>query len=500
MRLSHASDLDYVYPLCEPSDDGGIAPMHDDGDHVEMYGGWIWPFIKVKAIWDEIFSNAGYFYEGNIFNDNEIWTKLFMPIVNLKTGYEHVLQYHYSLQYNGRFDQTLVRARLSADHGVTYPAGKNDALWVLHYYYCRFEGTIKFKVIVGVAFDDSQPNQAWVYKNGIEDHELTNDIWAKYGASVWIDEISVVVGDQLSWYIGKFNAVEDYSITITDIVITKIGFNLAITPHINLPELGQGEFIKMICNMFGLVPDMNSRDHRVKFWNFNELYDNIPIARDWSKYLSERDDEMEFKFGEYAQRNYFRYKDSEDVIKDNGMGIMEIDDETLPEEKDVIELPVSTCDEVTILNNIFSVNVSRINFNVYEADSDSYKQQESIDPRIVYVTETLEVASPPYHKHFDIRYVVPDLIPHPVERISSPKKASSLEVSFSYLITNYGALSRMLTKTNLRRAKFNLPVYEVAGLKHYIPIYLSQYKAYFYVNKINNYVPGKLTTVELIKL
>jgi hypothetical protein len=37
-------------------------------------------------------------------------------------------------------------------------------------------------------------------------------------------------------------------------------------------------------------------------------------------------------------------------------------------------------------------------------------------------------------------------------------------------------------------------------LHHYIPIYLSQYKAYFYVNKINNYVPGKLCTIDLIKL
>jgi hypothetical protein len=29
---------------------------------------------------------------------------------------------------------------------------------------------------------------------------------------------------------------------------------------------------------------------------------------------------------------------------------------------------------------------------------------------------------------------------------------------------------------------------------------LKQYKAYFYVNKINNYVPGKLCIIDLIKL
>jgi hypothetical protein len=73
-------------------------------------------------------------------------------------------------------------------------------------------------------------------------------------------------------------------------------------------------------------------------------------------------------------------------------------------------------------------------------------------------------------------------------------------VAFSLLNINYAALSRMLTKTNLRKEKFNLPVYEVAGLKHYIPIYLRQFSAYFYVNKITNYVPGHLCTVEIVKL
>jgi hypothetical protein len=68
------------------------------------------------------------------------------------------------------------------------------------------------------------------------------------------------------------------------------------------------------------------------------------------------------------------------------------------------------------------------------------------------------------------------------------------------MIYNYSGLSRLLTKTNIRKAKFNLPAFEVAGLKHNIPIYVSQYKAYFYVNKISNYVAGQLTTIDLIKL
>jgi hypothetical protein len=297
--------------------------------------------------------------------------------------------------------------------------------------------------------------------------------------------------------------------------------------------------------MFGLIPEVTPRDRKILFWNFSKLYENIPNARDWSAYLSEREDETEFKFGDYAQNNIMRYKDSDDVIKDNGMGVMQVDDVTLPFEKDALELPVSTCDEVTILTNNFSVNVSRIAFNTFKPDnvkivgytnlaafpttgaadmayhandtgvyyiwsggayviislpsiiSLQYDQEKSIDPRIVYVERTKEEYSPPYEKKLIFS---PTKILSGVIEIDSPKKASSLEVSFSYLVTNYGSLSRLLTKTNLRKAKFNLPVYEVAGLKHYIPIYLSQYKAYFYVNKINNYVPGQLCKIDLIKL
>jgi hypothetical protein len=244
--------------------------------------------------------------------------------------------------------------------------------------------------------------------------------------------------------------------------------------------------------MFGLVPDVTARDKTIYFWSYENLYDSIPIARDWSDYLSERDDESEFKFGDYAQNNYFKYKESEDVIIGNGTGIMQINDQTRPKEKDILELPISTCDEI-IATTTDPITISRIAFNEYDAEASApptviYKSLKSIDPRIVYVKEATGITFKIYDGlggHSDV---------------ADCKIATSSSIAFSSLVVNYAGLSRLLTKTNLRRAKFNLPVYEVAGLKHYIPVYLSQYKAYFYVNKISNYVPGKLCIVELIKL
>ena len=234
-----------------------------------------------------------------------------------------------------------------------------------------------------------------------------------------------------------------------------------------------------------------------------ELYDNMPFARDWSQYLSERDDEVEFRFGDYAQHNYLRFKQSNDVIASNGMGELPFDDETLPGDKDIVQLAVSTCDEVRILTNVFSIDVSRIAFNKWNDTDATYDKNETVDARLVYVDYCREGASPVYQKEFWIRNTEAPLtgsFAGSSIQILTPKIASSLPVSFSSLIRYYAPLSRLLTKPNLRRAKMNLPVYEVAGLSHNIPVYLSQYKAYFYVNKVSNYVAGKLCTVELIRL
>ena len=498
---THANDLNYVYPLCEPSDDGGIVvPPLDTGDMAEVYGGYIWCFVKVKAIWDEIFTNSGFRCEGDILTDL-IFTRLFMPLVNLNVNagskYLYVKHNHNNNNYPGALN-IMIGGELIVGDALFQQMSAYTAPYIATY-------TIMVKV-----------RSPWVVPGSIKiyvkesstflDTELTLKSYRMIltgrgrdnGEYIYEGTIAAAIPEFFYFYITT-STTYYWEISITNISNAKLAFGSDVVPHINLPEMTQIDFVKMICNMFGLIPEVVPRDRKVLFWNYLDLYYNIPNARDWSNYLSEMDDEMEFKFGDYGQNNYFKYKASEDVIPDTGKGKLQIDDNTLVDEKDVINLPVSTCDEVTILNNIFSVNVSRINFNVYDAETGVYKVSESIDPRIVYVDHSKVVASPPYEKTLRLRSGIPPA--GAFSDISSPKIATSLEVSFPYLLaSNYSGLSRLLTKTNLRRAKFNLPVYEVAGLKHHIPIYLSQYKAYFYVNKINNYVPGTLTTIELIKL
>lgn len=489
IALSQNNDLDYVYPLLEPSDDGGMTPVRLVGNTVELFGGYIWPFVKLKKIWDEIFSTAQFTPDGDILT-NPIFLKLFMPITSLELSNYISTQYYYSLY--------KTETKIYSDAKTVLPGGSlivGDALFATGVYAVRYTGTYKFKVSVMCSYLISAPD-VYFRVLGVDTQMTLNTAltttFVFTTTYTYEADYSGTAGDLVSWVMSPA-FIQYYSISIVDMKVTAIGFGSAVTPKLHLPDMSQIDFIKLVCNLFGLIPDVTARDKKIKFWNYNDLYKNIPIARDWSAYLSEQDDETEYKFGDYAQRNNIKYKESDDVIKGNGDAIIQINDETLPAEKDVIQFPVSTCDEVTIGFTAPTVDVSRIAFNkigkvgVYVG----YKSDKEIDPRIVYI----ETATGKTFKIWDTDTMNVNSV-----TVVNPKIASSLEVSGSFLVTNYAGLSRLLTKTNLRRAKFNLPVYEVAGLKHYIPIYLSQYKAYFYVNKINNYVPGQLCTIDLIKL
>ena len=54
-----------------------------------------------------------------------------------------------------------------------------------------------------------------------------------------------------------------------------------------LPDIEQTKFLKSVANQYGLVFETDSQRREVNVWQFNRLIDNIPIADNWSKYVSE---------------------------------------------------------------------------------------------------------------------------------------------------------------------------------------------------------------------
>jgi hypothetical protein len=486
-KITHdaSPETDYAYPLCEPSDDSAMNPDRLAGNTTELYGGWIWPFIKVETLWNELFLNAGFTCEGDILS-NDTFLKLHLPIASLKVSKAQSDKYLYSVYWVG-----------SVNSSVVLPYGWAGAILIngdlnfqQGHYRTPYSASYKFHISTSQGTILTVPPDVYLY-SGVTNVGTFTFLIKNIAICEFELTYDAVAGEDLTFWVHSHFTFSYYMIAVVEINNATIAYGSVVDSRQYLPDITQIDFIKLICNMFGLIPEVTPRDRKILFWNFSKLYENIPNARDWSAYLSEREDETEFKFGDYAQSNYLKYKECSDVIKDNGKGTLLVNDETLQLEKDILTLSIATCDEVTVAYTAPTVNMSRIAMNKWDGNSNAYKANETIDPRIVYIKRATGKT-----------LVLWDTAAMNVNSVTvnDPRVATSIDVSFSYLVTNYAWLSRMLTKTNLRRAKFNLPVYEVAGLKHYVPIYLKQYKAYFYVNKINNYVPGKLCIIDLIKL
>lgn len=106
----------------------------------------------------------------------------------------------------------------------------------------------------------------------------------------------------------------------------------------NLPDISVVDFIKQICWLFGLFAIKS--DTGVYFISVNKIIDNKDKAVDWSKKLVPTGwtaKETSYTFGDFAQKNYFRYEENENAKSADGY--MVVQNKNLDYEKDLLKLP-----------------------------------------------------------------------------------------------------------------------------------------------------------------
>lgn len=124
----------------------------------------------------------------------------------------------------------------------------------------------------------------------------------------------------------------------------------------NLPDLSVVEFLKGLLQMYGLFfyYRMNTDENTIQFISIDDIYDYKSNAYDYTHKLLDADGERFFNeqhsYGEYAQRNYFRYREDDTVVS-SGDGFLVVENETLEETKDLIELPFAASDNISDENN-----------------------------------------------------------------------------------------------------------------------------------------------------
>jgi len=258
-----------------------------------------------------------------------------------------------------------------------------------------------------------------------------------------------------------------------------------------VPDMSQADFIKFIAQKHGIIFQTNSFTKTVEFKQFKEIYDNIPIARNWSAklHLNEKTKPPTIKFHpDYAQENILAWTNDTDrgVGSTLGQGKILVADASLPKEKTLFKLPFSATEMV---KRLIDKDVPIIQYLELGIPKNSVKPRNLIIDRQNFTLKFVDGEGD--------STITTDV---PLCYFQLDSKTFNLGFDNSLITDNYNEFNFFLDKYKAVIVELLLDSMDISELDFFIPIYLDYFKQYFFISKINNFVQGKPTSCELIKM
>lgn len=231
----------------------------------------------------------------------------------------------------------------------------------------------------------------------------------------------------------------------------------------NLPDISQLDFVKALCEMYGLWATLI--DGVVHLVSFADLYAQTPI--DWSHKLVGTGDgdagNITYTLADYAKRNILRYKE-DDTVKVDASGALVVDNDNLDREKDMLTLPFSASDGNVIPHLKWKDDVTN-----------GEVEEQNVEPRIMTLKDVFGLNSHTASLSFD-------------------------GLKFSQLIPEYYAFwQKIMRNPIVIEEKVRLSEIDIKMLDFRKPIYLQKYGAQFAIDKVQ-WSEGEPSTVTLVKL
>ena len=291
--------------------------------------------------------------------------------------------------------------------------------------------------------------------------------------------------------------------------------NCYITTSMILPNLSQADFVKAYCQQFGLIIVHNLLINEIRFVRLDKILANLGQAKDWSSKIDlKKIAEITYTNEAYAQKNNFKYKDEQNETKPSWTdGILYVNNTNLEYEKDILELPYSAtndiykpdgadflkCSKIDVFEKVVDEDTSAITYNPFA---------NTANMRVLFV-EKKDVSDLPVA----ITYLDGSTSASPTDSLPFTwfiqtelngyvAKEYNLGFGNNLLEKNYDLISGIIDRTKILNLQLRLTAADINQLDFTIPIFLSQYESYFYINKIEGYSPNSNTScsVELVKL
>ncbi|GHT33995.1 hypothetical protein FACS189434_09410 [Bacteroidia bacterium] len=500
------------------------------------------PFVRYKSIIDKMMSDAGYTLVTDVENDVE-YKNACMPFANFKS------------KINGRIrlkDGEIIASQSNGGGG--YYVGNFDTSILdmsdnfmmkmdfgnIFAYNPIFAGTysVKAKVTLSnadgatIALVRSDSSDIEYLQNGIE--LIVNDIPLSennyIGILILSENYFEIIGLDFEVIDGIMQQNENF-------------FNYSMPIKGNLPEIKQYDFFKTFLQIYGLTVNIDEKAKKVYAYTFNYIAARKKAnAVDWSRKYQRNSGTQKFTIDGYAQKNYIRYKTEEnDIDKDNNytaisaglarylyetgndiyysdgdaaqkkkmagtfnvakqnywvlsskfknlnfedIGILPANDKTITAEKVLLEFDYQALEDNT---STYLNRYAKIRRYDYDKEEQKGEWNFDADNKLCLFGNTFPVVVNDVNKYLRV--------------ISSTISGGSVRAQA--LIDKYYPILRDRILADMRffeDVQFYLTPQDIANYDPFTPIYISDFGAYFYINHIKNFIAGRLTKVDLVKI
>lgn len=275
--------------------------------------------------------------------------------------------------------------------------------------------------------------------------------------------------------------------------------------HRLMPNMTQKDLLKVPANQFALFFSRDVMTDTIYAARMNDIVDNIPFALDWSEKLHDDKDswKLDYRLPKYARKNYLKYAvDSSDLdmAVGTGDGFFECDDETLPPETTLIQLPFAASATKSYLNGLYAPIIRKMEGSEFRINT----------VQRIIVDDTQDITTGDAIHYLDGVTTSDETIDIPLAYFIHPAKTFNLGFEDSLIEDYYDGLVDILSRVKKVTALFKLDVNDIVKIDQidpntnlpywFTPIYLWQFSSYFYVNKIHAFTGKGLTKVELIRI
>ncbi|TSE05248.1 hypothetical protein [Aquimarina algiphila] len=292
-------------------------------------------------------------------------------------------------------------------------------------------------------------------------------------------------------YDGDINIfeIEDFTTRVHTITNPKENILGQVTNFKDLLSgISQKSFIKSVIQDFGLMMDKEDLSSEYRFILVQEFLSFDQPTVDLSRKFNSASS-VDANLKGYAKENVLKYNydNSEDEFSD---GVFEVNNETLKDRKTMFTSPFKVPEQSSI--NVNSYNLFTFShFNATRNDDGTIKEVKSKKTK-AYVHNTVRASG-------QIRYDFDDGSQKTV--LTNAAYAAFVGLTYSEIISKwYSNFVNLLQKPRLYEATMTFNSIDLIQFDFFKQVYIKQLGAYFYMNKIKGFKPGKVTKCELIKI